>query len=102
MSQTASQPAARTDLRQHMPETAQWVDAKRKEYGAEFVNGCIRRALQGEPGLFYAIEGGRVLGTPFPASHPCADWQQYAVVNGCKFAGFMAEPAKAGGANGTH
>ena len=33
MSQQASQPAARVDLRQHMPETAKWVDQKRQELG---------------------------------------------------------------------
>jgi len=102
MSQQASQPAARVDLRQHMPETAKWVDQKRQELGAEFVNGCIRRALKGEPGLFYALERGHVLGTPFPATHPIADSQTYAITMGCSFAGFIATPATPGGSNGAN
>ena len=102
MSQQASQPAARVDLRQHMPETAKWVDQKRQELGAEFVNGCIRRALKGEPGFFYAIERGHVLGTPFPATSPVADSQAYAITMGCTFAGFIATPSAPGGNDGAH
>ena len=102
MSQHASQPAARVDLRQHMPETAKWVDQKRQELGAEFVNGCIRRALKGEPGFFYAMERGHILGTPFPATHPIAESQNYAITMGCTFAGFIAEPIPAGGTHGAN
>lgn len=102
MNQRTSQPAQRLDLRQQMPETAKWVEDKRQEYGADHVNACIRRALKGEPGLFYAIEAGHVLGTPFPATHPMCDWQKYAVATACKFAGFMATPAEVGGVDGTH
>lgn len=91
------------NLRTEMPETAKWVDARRAEWGAPYVNDCIRRALgteakggapavPGEPGLFYAIEGGNVLGTPFPATEPMAHWQRYAIVCGVRFAVFMATP----------
>lgn len=75
-----------------MPETAKWVEQQRQELGADHVNACMRRALKGEPGLFYAIEGGRVLGTPFPCSSPIADAQRMAVVTGATFAGFIARP----------
>jgi hypothetical protein len=102
MNQRTSQPAARVDLRQSMPETAKWVDIKRQELGAEFVNGCIRRAMRGEPGFFYALERGHVLGTPFPASHPVAQDQNYAITTGCTFAGFIATPVKVGTTDGTH
>lgn len=98
MSQPASQPAAKLDLRQHMPETAKWVEAKRQELGAEHVNGCIRRAMKGEPGLFYAMERGHVLGTPFPSTHPIAADQALAVQLGCTFAGFIATPPRTGSA----
>lgn len=87
-----NQTGARADLRQQMPETAQWVEAKRAELGKEHVNGCIKRALAGEPGLFYAIERGQVLGTPFPATHAIAADQRLAVLWGCSFAGFIALP----------
>lgn len=92
MNQQASQPAAKLDLRKDMPETAKWVDARRKEHGAEFVNTCIRRAMKGEPGFFYAIERGHVLGTPFPDTDVRHHYQGVAILTGCTFAGFIADP----------
>ena len=82
------------NLRESMPETASFVDSKRKQFGVEFVNGCIKQALAGEPGRFYALENGHVLGTPFAATDPIATYQRMAVLTGCKFAAFMAEPAQ--------
>lgn len=99
MSQQTSQPAVKLNLRQDMPETAKWVDGQRKEHGADFVNGCIRRATKGEPGLFYAMERGHILGTPFPASDVRDRYVNIAVVTGCTFAGFIATP---GETDGTH
>lgn len=100
MSQQTSQAGAKFDLRQQMPETSKWVDSKRVELGKDFVNDCIRRSMKGEPGLFYAMERGHVLGTPFPATHPVAKDQQYAITMGCTFAGFIATPPGApNGAN---
>lgn len=89
-----SQPVKRVDLRAEMPETARWVDAKRLEWGPAHVNDCIKRALTGVPGLFYAMEKGKVLGTPFPATDVRAQYQSIAIVTGCTFAGFVAEPAE--------
>ncbi|WP_295378391.1 hypothetical protein [uncultured Pseudacidovorax sp.] len=86
------QAAKKVNLREDMPETAAWVDQRRKEWGVPYVNDCIRRAIAGEPGLFYALERGHVLGTPFPATHPVAELQHQAVLKGSTFAGFMAEP----------
>ena len=83
---------SKLDLRKQMPMTAEWVEARRAEFGKPFVDDCIRRALKGEAGRFYAIEGGHVLGTPFPATEPMAHWQDYAVVCGVRFAGFIASP----------
>ena len=79
-------------LRESMPETAIWVDAKRVELGADFVNSCIKQALTGTPGRFYAMENGHVLGTPFTPDHPIAQDQNMAILLGCKFAGFIAQP----------
>lgn len=87
-------------LRDSMPETAKFVDAKRKELGLEFVNDCIKQALAGVPGRFYALENGHVLGTAFPPTHPIAEFQHLAVVTGCKYAAFIAE--KAGGEEANH
>lgn len=89
-----NQPAKKVDMRRAMPMTTEWVQRKRTELGKDHVDGCIRRAMEGEAGCFYAIEGGHVVGTPFPSAHPVAEWQQYAVVNGTAFAGFIAEPVQ--------
>jgi hypothetical protein len=93
MSEAAS---ARGSLRDQMPNTAKFIDAKRAEYGKPYVDDLVRRAIgregaNGEPGLFYAIENGHVLGTPF--AQPEIDyWQRYAVVNGAKYAAFIQPP----------
>lgn len=79
-------------LRDKMPRTSEWVDTQRAALGKDWVNDCIRRAQRGEPGLFYALEAGHVLGTPFPATHPLHASQQYAVMVGVQFAGFIAQP----------
>ncbi len=80
------------DLRHDMPETAKWVAERRTELGKAHVDHCIRRAIKGEAGFFYAIERGHFLGTPFPASHPVAADQKFAVMVGAAFAAFIAEP----------
>jgi hypothetical protein len=48
--------------------------------------------MSGVPGRFYALENGHVLGTPFPATHPIAQEQRFALLTGCTFAGFIATP----------
>lgn len=73
--------------------TAEWVDRQRMELGAAHVNDCIKRAVAGEGGLFYAMEGGHVLGTPWPADTALAADIRFAVMVGCTFAGFIAKPA---------
>jgi hypothetical protein len=49
-----------------MPEVAAHVDACRAEWGAQWVNDCIRNAMPParKPGFFWACEAGHVLGTP--------------------------------------
>lgn len=99
-----NQPASMKDA---MPQTADWVNQKRAEWGRAHVDDCMRRAMQGQAGYFYAIEGGRVVGTPFaPGANveggvlpPAArkgiaieDVQRAAVLYGATFAGFMRAP----------
>lgn len=83
---------AKPNLREAMPMTAEWVDRQRAALGAAHVNDCIKRALAGEPGRFYAMEAGHVLGTPWPAGSVVDADLRFAVVMGCSFAGFIAEP----------
>lgn len=87
-------PAAKS-MRETMPMTSEYVDRLRREMGHQYVNEMIRRAMAGEPGCFYAIENGRVLGTPFTSNDAAiAMWQSVAVTHGAKFACFIA-PAPA-------
>lgn len=88
-----NQPAQPLKMREQMPKTAEWIDKRRAEYGAAYVNDCIRRSMAGEEGLFYAIEAGHVLGTPFPATSSMAEWQRWAIVAGMRFAAFLQRPA---------
>lgn len=52
-------------MREQMPETAAFIDALREAFGAEAINGQIRRGMKGEP-VFHAREGGFEIGTPLP------------------------------------
>lgn len=90
MSDQPSQPVPK--LRDQMPLTTKWIDAKRIEFGPKYVNDCIRRAQKGEPGLFYAMEAGHVLGTPWPPGHSLDQSQRFAIMTGCKYACFIAQP----------
>lgn len=47
-----------------MPKVTAAVAEKRKELGDTFVNDCIKRGMKGEPGYFFAIEGGVMVGMP--------------------------------------
>lgn len=96
-----NQPAKRPDMRATMPETAKWVEEQRRLHGADYVNTCIRNAMKGEPGWFYAIERGHVLGVPFPPTHNVQQYQDFAVLHGCPFAGFIRLPKEAP-ADGAH
>jgi len=75
-----------------MPKTAEWVTRQRKAFGDKWVTEQIKLGMGGEPGHFYAIEGGHVVGTPVSVLD---EWQRFAVVTGCPFAGFMAAPPEA-------
>lgn len=90
------------NMRDDMPLTAKWVDARRAEFGREWVHDCVRRAIAGEAGWFYAIENGHVLGMPFGTMDAAlAQWEQFAVLAGVEFAAFIARPQQ-GGADGAH
>lgn len=89
------QPVKKVDLRREMPETAAYVDARRREWGAEYVNDRIRRALKGEPNCFYAFEGGHVLGTPFDMA-VSAEVAVQIVRWGVKFCCLLQGPVKEG------
>jgi hypothetical protein len=53
-----------TTLRESMPFTAQIIDSWRASVGRDKAHELIRKAMDGEPGYFYAKENGLTFGTP--------------------------------------
>lgn len=52
-------------IRSAMPRVTSIVSEKRQALGDAFVTECIRRGMAGEPGWFFAREGGVAVGTPW-------------------------------------
>ena len=57
------------EIKQHMPGVYASIQRKAAQIGDEAYK-LVRRGLRGEPRCFYAMEGGRVVGTPFDIAHP--------------------------------
>lgn len=57
-----------SEIKQHMPGVYAAIKRKAALIGDEAYQ-LVRRGLRGEPRCFYAIEGGRVVGTPFDIKH---------------------------------
>lgn len=51
-------------IKGHMPQTYAAIQDRAQAVGKR-VFADVRAGLRGEPGRFYAIEGGHVVGTPF-------------------------------------
>lgn len=75
-----------------MPETYKAIveRAKDTDLGRQ-AYALVRRGLRGEPNCFYAIEAGRVVGTPFNVQDVNAELARYMVQFGCSFL-IMWEP----------
>ena len=56
------------EIKQHMPGVYASIQRKAAQIGDEAFK-LVRRGLRGEPRCFYAIEAGRVVGTPFDIKH---------------------------------
>ena len=91
---SSSEQASRPGPRDVMPNVARLVDAKRAEYGPAHVRECITRAMRGEPGWFYAFEGGMVQGTPFEGDSVTMDALRLSVSLGGRWAMVMRPPKK--------
>lgn len=52
------------EIKAHMPEVYKAIQVKANEVG-KCAYALVRRGLRGEPNCFYAMERGRVVGTPF-------------------------------------
>ncbi len=56
------------EIKQHMPGVYASIQRRAALIGDEAYQ-LVRRGLRGEPRCFYAMEGGRVVGTPFDIKH---------------------------------
>lgn len=56
------------EIKQHMPSVYASIQRKAAMIGDDAYK-LVRRGLRGEPRCFYAMEGGRVVGTPFDIKH---------------------------------
>lgn len=72
------------DIKRHMPETYKSIQAKAAVIG-NLAYEQVRRGLRGEANCFYALEGGRVVGTPYTLPDIQAEVAKYMVQWGCTF-----------------
>lgn len=70
-------------IKSRMPNVRQAIEDRAALIGNEAF-ALVRRGLRGEPGCFYAMEGGYVVGTPFGGADPrMAQAAQFMVRFGC-------------------
>ena len=87
------------EIKRFMPQTYAYIKEKASELG-NLAYALVRRSLAGEPNCFYAVEAGRVMGTPF-SSGPVPDHVAALMVQfGCSF--LCIYPSPEGDASGTH
>ena len=69
-------------IKSFMPETYKSIQAKAERIGNDAFS-LVRRGLRGEANCFWAMEAGRVVGTPFTLVEVQRDIAQYMVTFGC-------------------
>lgn len=80
-----------------MPLTYRSIQNKAAQFGND-VYRLVRLGIRGQANCFWAMEGGRVVGTPFASTHPVAAVAAQGLVQfGCAHVCIVAEPAKAEG-----
>lgn len=89
------------DIKAHMPETYRAIQAKAAEIG-RLAYALVRRGLAGEPNVFFAMERGWVVGTPFNAAGVDADLAMAMVCFGCQSAVLWCQPPATEATDGPH
>jgi len=89
------------EIKAHMPDTYRAIRAKADEIGT-LAYAYVRRSIAGQPNLFYAMERGHVVGTPFNQADITAAVAQAMVAYGCKSLLIWALAPQEGGADGAH
>lgn len=88
-------------IKQHMPETYKAIQAKAEEIGRE-AYAFVRRGVAGQPNMFYAVERGFVVGTPFTLADLNAEVAKNMVMFGVKFLIMWGLPASGEVSHGAH
>jgi len=90
------------EIKACMPETYKSIQAKAAELGKD-AYALVRAGLRGEPNKFWAMEAGRVMGTPFTLREINADVALAMVQWGCAYVCIWAAPVQQqGAADGAH
>ncbi len=70
-------------LKRYMPRTMECIEDRVQHFGPE-ARALVRRGLRGEPGCFYAVEAGHVVGCPAGLPRETLEeLAEYVVVMGC-------------------
>lgn len=80
-------------IKRHMPETYKYIQVKAQEIG-NLAYELVRRGLRGEANCFYAVEAGRVVGTPFSTGPITDELAGYMCEFGVAFMCMFNTPAK--------
>jgi hypothetical protein len=76
-----------------MPKVWAQLEAWKAAWGAAHVAEAVRRGMAGEPGWFWAMEAGYVVGTPFSADPDLMRTLALGVAMGGPMAAVMRPPA---------
>lgn len=91
-------------IKQHMPNVMACIE-DRAQHAGPVAYALVRRGLRGEPGCFYAVEAGHVVGTPLGRDHVAMlETAQFMVIFGCAHVCIWHEsawPAKNGAVDGS-
>jgi len=87
----AAEAARLAEIRDRMPDVYAAIQCKAAEIGPQAF-ALVRRSLRGEADCFYAVERGRVVGTPFGQA-VMADVAATMVQFGCTYLCIWPAPA---------
>lgn len=89
------------EIQAHMPETYRAIKDKAALIGNQ-AYAHVRAGVRGEANRFYAIEGGRVIGTPFNLPNVHEELARVIAQWGCSFLILWSPDAQKGSTDGTN
>lgn len=92
-------------IKECMPNVYREIKAHADDVG-NVVYALVRAGLAGQPGCFYAFEGGHVVGQPLGVTEKChAELGTFVARFGCAYVcifGDVSAPTEQGGSSGAH